>query len=357
MAGKTACMFIHASLMIITILLTSSTAAIADDTIPIPSDSSQVASWFDNNVKTYNERKSTLDPALVAAEHAPQVMQDGGGNFKTVTDAINSIPARNTKRVFVYIKGRVMPNITFDGTTQKYGTVYSGTLIVESNYFRVVNLVIIVRNSPRRVLYKGTLKSEAFRRLFVTSCFPQFSAGADIRTHFMITRGCICSKTASLIQGSVDFIFGKGKSLYLCDNLVQNTEMHVVKRNLTVITAQQRDSPSEDSGFSFVHCKITGTTYARRTYLGRAWGSSPNVVVACTDIAILSTLNVNRKQILSHCFAQLFLNNLFYGEYNNWGQGSNITSKARYTRKLSDAETKPFISLGNIQGSKWLLPQ
>ncbi|KAM1487651.1 hypothetical protein ACFX2I_001698 [Malus domestica] len=74
MAGKTACMFIHASLMIITILLTSSTAAIADDTIPIPSDSSQVASWFDNNVKTYNERKSTLDPALVAAEHAPQVV-------------------------------------------------------------------------------------------------------------------------------------------------------------------------------------------------------------------------------------------------------------------------------------------
>ncbi|TQD96230.1 hypothetical protein C1H46_018139 [Malus baccata] len=81
------------------------------------------------------------------------------------------------------------------------------------------------------------------------------------------------------IQGTVDFIFGKGKSLYL------NTEIHVVERNLTVITAQQRDSASEDSGFSFVHCKITGTTYARRTYLGRAWGSSPNLVVAYTDIA------------------------------------------------------------------------
>lgn len=66
---------------------------------------------------------------------------------------------------------------------------------------------------------------------------------------------------------------------------MQNTKIHVLERNLTVITAQQRDSASEDSGFSFVHCKITGTTYARWTYLGRAWGSSPNVVVAYTDIA------------------------------------------------------------------------
>ncbi|KAB2598406.1 pectinesterase 63 [Pyrus ussuriensis x Pyrus communis] len=75
MAGHTTCMFIYASLMIITILLTSSAATIADDTIPIPSDGSQVASWFDNNVKTYNERKSKLDPALVASEHAPQVIK------------------------------------------------------------------------------------------------------------------------------------------------------------------------------------------------------------------------------------------------------------------------------------------
>ncbi|CAN6569196.1 unnamed protein product [Malus baccata var. baccata] len=305
--GKTTCMFIHASLMIITILLTSSTSAIADDTIPICDIYLPIV-----------PKLSTLDPALVAAEHAPQVVirQDHARwRWKTITDAINSILAGNTKRVFVYIKTGVynekititnnkpfvtfygspksMPNITFDGTTQIWDCAYR---------------------------YQDTLYDYKGLHLF-KDCF---------------------------IKGSVDFIFGKGKSLYL------NTEIHVVKRNLTVITAQQRDSPSEDSGFSFVHCKITGTTYARRTYLGRAWGSSPNVVVACTDIAILSTLNVNRKQILSHCFAQL---NLLYGEYNNWGQGSNITSKARYTRKLSDAEAKPFISLGNIQGSKWLLPR
>ncbi|KAM1029155.1 hypothetical protein ACFX13_042406 [Malus domestica] len=52
-----------------------------------------------------------------------------------------------------------------------------------------------------------------------------------------------------------------------------------------------------------------------------------------------------------------FCGNLFYGEYCNWGRGSNITSRARYTRKLSDAEAKPFISLDYIQGSKWLLPR
>ncbi|KAM1905100.1 hypothetical protein ACFX13_042407 [Malus domestica] len=49
--------------------------------------------------------------------------------------------------------------------------------------------------------------------------------------------------------------------------------------------AQQRHTASEDSEFSFVHCKITGTTYGRRTYLGRAWGRSPNVALAYTDMA------------------------------------------------------------------------
>ncbi|BFG23049.1 hypothetical protein CerSpe_093230 [Prunus speciosa] len=58
-----------------------------------------------NNV---NERQGMLDHALVTAEVGQtvvKVMKDGSGEFKTITDAVNSIPADNTKCVIVYIGG------------------------------------------------------------------------------------------------------------------------------------------------------------------------------------------------------------------------------------------------------------
>ncbi|CAL8078574.1 unnamed protein product [Prunus armeniaca] len=84
------------------------------------------------------------------------------------------------------------------------------------------------------------------------------------------------------IEGIVDFIFGSGKSLYL------NTELHVLGNNeMTVITAQARDSTSEDTGYSFVHCNITGI--GNGTYLGKAWRTSPRVVFAYTSMSEVIT--------------------------------------------------------------------
>ncbi|CAL8126445.1 unnamed protein product [Prunus armeniaca] len=85
-------------------------------------------------------------------------------NSKTITDAVNRILAGNTKSVIVYIGGGEynekitiprnkpfvifygsptnMPTLTFAGTAQKYGTVNSATVIVESVYFVATNLII-----------------------------------------------------------------------------------------------------------------------------------------------------------------------------------------------------------------------
>ena len=65
---------------------------------------------------------------------------------------------------------------------------------------------------------------------------------------------------------------------------MQGTELYVEGDNgLTVITAQARESASENTGYSFVHCGVTGT--GNGTYLGRAWKSSPSVVFAYTDMS------------------------------------------------------------------------
>lgn len=142
---------------------------ICDDTVPIPADKSQVNSWFSSNVQAASGRKD-LDPALATAESKPpkiiKVNADGSGEFKTITDALNSIPDKNAERVVLKIGGgnytekikvdrgkpfitfygdpKNVPNIVFGGDAAKYGTVESATLAVESDYFMGVNINVIV---------------------------------------------------------------------------------------------------------------------------------------------------------------------------------------------------------------------
>jgi pectinesterase len=65
---------------------------------------------------------------------------------------------------------------------------------------------------------------------------------------------------------------------------MQNTELYVLgDAGLTVITAQAREFDSKDYGYSFAHCRVTGT--GNGTYLGRAWRSRPKVVFAYTTMS------------------------------------------------------------------------
>lgn len=142
----------------------------SDDTVPIPPDSAEINNWFDGIVQSLTARKATLDPALVTAESEPKVIKlksDGSGDFKTINDAIKTIPDGNAKRVilslapgnytekvkigmnqpFITIYGEDpdnMPVLVFGGTAKEYNTVECATLIVESDYFNAVNLKIVV---------------------------------------------------------------------------------------------------------------------------------------------------------------------------------------------------------------------
>ncbi|CAL2235815.1 unnamed protein product [Prunus armeniaca] len=98
-------------------------------------------------------------------------------NSKTITDGVNRILADNTKSVIVYIGGgeynekitiprnkpfvifygspKNRPTLTFSGTAQKYGTVNSATVIVESDYFVATNLIIKVQLFANDIWEKG----------------------------------------------------------------------------------------------------------------------------------------------------------------------------------------------------------
>ncbi|KAL2227298.1 UNVERIFIED_CONTAM: Pectinesterase 2 [Sesamum indicum] len=160
--------YIAVEVVFLTALLVLPIALSTNDE-PIPADKAQLNSWFDRNVGPLASREGSLDPAVVEAEKNVTVVRvrtDGSGDFKTVTDAIKSVPQGNKHRVIISIgpgnyteKVKIdrythfitlygdpnnMPVMLFDGTAAQFGTLESATLTVESDYFSAVNLKIVV---------------------------------------------------------------------------------------------------------------------------------------------------------------------------------------------------------------------
>ncbi|OIW16755.1 hypothetical protein TanjilG_06936 [Lupinus angustifolius] len=206
MASKSRSFIVHVSLMV---ALLATNIILADDNVPIPDDKSQL-----------NKSATTVI----------KVLQDGSGNFKTINEAIKSIPKGNTKRVIVYngdgtyndkirierekpfitLYGALgkMSTLTYGGTALKYGTLDSSTLIVESDYFVASNIII------------------------------------------------------------------------------SNTELGVLgDEGMYVLTAHARDKNTDDTGYSFVHCDVTGI--GNGTLLGRVWMSKSKVVFDYSNLGVV----------------------------------------------------------------------
>ncbi|XP_059646259.1 pectinesterase 1-like [Cornus florida] len=350
--------------VIFTIILSifSTTAVpvpVPDNTPPIPAERAKVDSWFQTNVKPHKERTNGLDPPLVQAENNPKVMKVGkDGEFKTVMDAIKKIPDGNTQRVIISIAPGIytekiiidkkkpfvtllasdpknMPTLVFGDTGAAKGTMMCASVIVESDYFSATGVIFknsAPRPKPGQQAQAVALRISGDKASFYNCRFLGFQDTLcdDKGKHFF--QNCY-------IEGIGDFIYGTGKSLYV------NTEIHVIEFPQAFITAQGRQTANEDSGFSFVHCKITGT--GRNADLGRAWKPFAKVAFAYTEMSdVIKPEGWNNKDEKTVTFV----------EFKNTGPGSNPGGRAKFSKQLSDVDVKPYISLGFIEGSKWLLP-
>ncbi|KAA3460495.1 pectinesterase PPME1-like [Gossypium australe] len=128
---------------------------------------------------------------------------------------------------------------------------------------------------------------------------------------------------------------------------MQNSEIFVEgdpegDPEMAVITAQARESSSED----------TGLQEQRRTYfLGRAWKSSPRVVYSSTEMDEIvhpGGWSSNRQPERAET--------VYYGEYKCTGKGATPATREKFVKQLSDAEAEPFLVLDYVEGTKWLLP-
>ncbi|XP_065860360.1 putative pectinesterase 63 [Euphorbia lathyris] len=351
---------------LLTTILVVSTKVSSDDSAPIPEDRSQVENWFESNVLPFSKRIWTVDTVLRIAERSRReikVRKDGTGDFKTVTEAIASIPDGNTRRVvvnigpgiynekilipktkpFVTLRGNpsAMAVLKFSGAAKKYGTFECGTLIVMSDYFNA--LFLIIKNStpkPNEAEAEAGAQAVALRlggdKAAIYNCRIygyQDTLLDETGRHFF--KSCF-------IQGTVDFIFGSGKSIYL------QSQLYVVKQKWRTVIAAQAKQKNEDSGFSFVHCTILGKG-SNDTYLGRAWLNYSNVVYSYSTMS---------KIILPEGWDNTGKpkQNMIFGEFHNKGVGASYNRRVDYSTRLSPSAVEPYLTLAYIQASTWLLP-
>ncbi|KAF2321350.1 hypothetical protein GH714_040420 [Hevea brasiliensis] len=257
---------------ILAILLAAITVS-SDDNTPIPESESGIQAWFNANVKPLASRKGTLNSSLEAAEANPKIIkvrQNGGGDFKTITDAVKSIPSGNKQRVILDIGAgtytekviipRDKPFVSFIGQPNSMPTLQYGEYCTKARWKKKGAQALALRTGgSMAALYN--VKMYGFQD---TLC-------DDRGYHFF--KDCY-------IEGTVDFIFGSGKSIYL------NTELRVLAAN-----------------------ELT------KALLGRAWMEMPRVVFAYSSMSEV----VDPKGWSSNDHPERE-GKVFFGEYKNQDQ-------------------------------------
>jgi pectin methylesterase-like acyl-CoA thioesterase len=80
------------------------------------------------------------------------------------------------------------------------------------------------------------------------------------------------------IEGHVDYIFGDAKAVF------DHCELHSRHHDTVMLTAQSKHFPEEDSGYYFLHCRITGPNTSDKIVLGRPWRDYSTVLFYDTDV-------------------------------------------------------------------------
>lgn len=294
---------------------------------------------------------------------------NGSADFTSVQAAIDSIPENNRKNVTIrisagcYIEKVVVPAtkqfITFQGegrdvtviewhdrasdrgaNGQQLRTYRTASVTVFANYFSARN-ISFKNTAPAPMPGKQGWQAVAFRisgdKAYFSGCGfygAQDTLCDDAGRHYF--RECY-------IEGSIDFIFGNGRSMY------KDCQLHSIATRFGSIAAHGRKSPDEKTGFAFVGCRVTGTG---QIYVGRAMGQYSRIVYSFTYFDDV----VARGGWDDWDHASNKNKTVFFGVYRCFGPGAAATRGVSWARELEYDEAHRFLVKSFVNGRHWIAP-
>ncbi|XP_065848429.1 probable pectinesterase/pectinesterase inhibitor 12 [Euphorbia lathyris] len=301
------------------------------------------------------------------------VAADGSGNFSTIFDAINYAPNNSVDRVIILVReGRYSENVEIpsykmnivligDGSdvtfitgkrsvADGWTTFRSATLAISGEGFLARDISIentagakghqaaAVRiNADLTAMYRCTITG--YQDTLYAHSFRQFYRQCDI-------------------YGTIDYIFGNAAAVFQTCNLVS---LLPLPGQYTVITAQSRESPDQDTGISIQNCTILASDdlYSNsktvKSYLGRPWRPYSRTVImeSYIDDFIDPT---GWSKWSEDVIRDGGLDSLYYGEYDNSGGGSVTDGRVDWVgfHVMDYYDAFNFSVAYFISGDQWL---
>ncbi|GJV18616.1 probable pectinesterase 68 [Tanacetum coccineum] len=294
---------------------------------------------------------------------------NGLGDYTTVQEAVDSVSINNMKNILIRISAGVYvekvvvpaskPYITFQGEGrektviewhdrasdrgpdgQQLRTYQTASVIVYASYFSARN-ISFKNTAPAPMPGMHGWQAAAFRisgdKAYFSGCGfygAQDTLCDDAGRHYF--KECY-------IEGSIDFIFGNGRSMY------KDCELHSIAKRFGSIAAHDRRTPDDKSGFAFVGCRVTGTG---PVYVGRAMGQYSRIVYSYTyfDNVVAHggwddwdhESNKNKTA--------------FFGVYRCWGPGAAAVRGVSWARELNYDSAHKFLAKSFVNGRHWIAP-
>lgn len=282
------------------------------------------------------------------------VSKSGDGDYKTVQDAINSVRAFDPDYSYVisvkegvYYEKIIIHDYLSDlkivgedayktiisnndhALINNMGTFQTYTMIIRGNDITLENITI--ENNAPMVAQAVALHTEGSQLIFINCRFlgnqdTIYTGGLNSKLYF---HDCY-------IEGTTDFIFGPSTSWF------ENCSI-LCKRNSYITAAS---TPKDVKyGYIFNNCNITVSDEVTSVYLGRPWRPYAMTLFMNTSLPVeINTLgwhnwNNNDNEKTAR-----------YLEYNNTGEGSNISQRVNWSKQLTFEEATN-ITLESVMGS------
>lgn len=289
------------------------------------------------------------------------VALDGSGNFKTVQEAIDSIPADNPTVKVIYIepgtyRGKIhikQPLIhligqdaektilTYDDFAKKpgpngkpLGTFGSLSVTVTGKGFEADNITFENPAGPRKTVAQtvalGVDSEQAvFRNCRMLANQDTLYANSGRQYYYKC-----------LIRGDVDFIFGNATAVF--------DQCEIQSSGKGYLTAQSRTDDSQTTGYVLTHCKLTAIAGVPdgSVYLGRPWRSHARVAYLNCEMG--SQISPAGWLKWRPTDADM---KVFYAEYACTGPGATTDHRVDWSRQLTKEEAKLFEMENFLKGN------